>query len=122
MAYELNDNEVRNLNPHNRKHLYDLFARSNGYSETPPTIHQFITDEYFLGSSLNGGDAVFPFWKEQLVDIYPTPFYETNKYKIVLLSGATGIGKCLGAGQQIEFQLSEEDIKKYGLEEYLCEH
>ena len=121
MSYILDDKGVKNITTRDRKHLYDLYAKGNGYVETPPTIQEFISDEYYLGASLNGGDSVFPFWKQQLVDIYPTPFYETNKYKVVLLSGATGIGKCNGFNQELEFQMSDEDIKKYGLEEYTCD-
>ena len=119
MAYKLNDTEVSNLSKQNINHLYDLYARSNGYMETPPSIPEFITNEYYLGGSLDTGSAVFPFWKNQLVDIYPTPFYDHNKYKVILLSGATGIGKCNGFNQELEFEISDEDIEKYGLEEYV---
>jgi len=117
--YALNDNVVSNLKPTELKHLYDLMARSGGYTETPPTIQEFISNDYYLGASLNGGESVFPFWRKQLVNIYPTPFFETNKFKVILLSGATGIGKCNGYNQELEFQMSEEDIKKYGLEEFI---
>lgn len=89
----LNTNELNDLTEHDLKHLYDMYARSNGYNETPPTIDQFISDPYYLGDSLHFGKAVFPYWRERLVEIYPTPFYETNKYKVIVLSGATGIGK-----------------------------
>jgi len=89
---ELNEN-MTELTDYDLKHLYDLYARTNGYTETPPTIEEFISDPYFLGDSLNFGEAVFPYWREILVDVYPTPFYETNKYKVIVLSGATGIGK-----------------------------
>jgi len=118
-AYALNDEVVSNLKNNDLKHLYDLMAQSGGYTQTPPTIQEFLTNEYYLGGSLDTGNSVFPFWKKQLVDIYPTPFYETNKYKVVLLSGATGIGKCNGFNQQLEFKMSDEDIEKYGLEEYV---
>ena len=117
--YKLNDQGVKAITPRDRKHLYELYAKSHGYIETPPSIQEFISDDYYLGSSLNSGDSVFSFWKKQLVDIYPTPFYENNKYKVILLSGATGIGKCNGYNQELEFELSNEDIEKYGLEEYV---
>jgi hypothetical protein len=35
------------------------------------------------------------------------------------MSGGTGVGKCLGKEQQIELLMSEEDIKKYNLEEFV---
>ena len=117
--YNLNEKAVGALKKNDLQQLYDLMARSGGYTETPPTIQEFISNDYYLGASLNSGESVFPFWREQLVDIYPTPFYETNKYKVILLSGATGIGKCNGYNQELEFEMSEEDIEKYGLEEYV---
>lgn len=120
-AVKFNEKTLKELSPNDLKHLYDLIARQNGYTETPPTIQEFISNDYYLGQSLNGGDSVFPFWKDQLVKIYPTPFYETNKYKVILLSGATGIGKCNGHDQELEFELSVEDIEKYGLQEYVIE-
>ena len=115
----INAEIVENLDEVELKHLFDLYARTSGYTETPPTISEFISNDYYLGASLKGGESIFPFWKEQLVDIFPTPFYESNKYKVILLSGATGIGKCQNYKQEMEFQMSEEDIEKYGLEEYI---
>ena len=115
----INEEALENVKTRDLKQLYDLIARNSGYTETPPTIQEFISNDYYLGQSLNGGESVFPYWKKQLVDIFPTPFYETNKYKVILLSGATGIGKCLGHNQELEFEISEEDIEKYGLEEYV---
>ena len=90
---DLNTNELNELTEYDLKSIYDLFARSSGYNETPPTIEQFLSDPYYLGDALNFGKAVFPYWREKLIDIYPTPFLESNKYKVVVLSGATGIGK-----------------------------
>jgi hypothetical protein len=119
MKYNIDQEVASKLSGVDKKHLFDLYARNNGYIETPPTISEFITNTYYLGESLNKGDAVFDFWKKQLIDIYPTPFFETNKYKVVLLSGATGIGKCMAEDQEMEFYMSEEDIAKYGLEEYV---
>lgn len=121
MSIKLDDGEVSKLTKMDRNHLYDLYARSNSYIETPPTITEFITNEYYLGGSLDQGASVFPFWKEKLIDIYPTPFYETNKYKVILLSGATGIGKCQRYDQEMEFELSDEDIERYGLTDYVVD-
>lgn len=90
---KLDNEKLNNLTEFDLKHMYDLYARTNGYTETPPTIEEFLCDPYYLGDSLNNGDAVFPYWRDVLVDIYPTPFYETNKYKVIVLSGATGTGK-----------------------------
>jgi len=119
MDFKIDSDVAGNLTSSDLNHLFDLYARNNGYIETPPTISDFITNDYYLGASLNQGDAVFPYWKKQLIDIFPTPFFETNKYKVILLSGATGIGKCMAKDQEVEFYLSDEDIEKYGLEEYV---
>ena len=117
----INENVLADLSTHDLKELYSLFSRTNGYTEVPPTISEFISSEYYIGESLDFGANVFPFWKEQLVDIYPTPFYVSNKYKVILLSGATGIGKCQAYEQEMDFMMSAEDIEKYGLEEYILE-
>jgi len=119
MSLKLDKDRIESLDGRDMNYLFDLYAKNNSYIETPPTISEFISNDYYLGGSLDGGKAVFPFWKERLVDIFPTPFYETNKYKVVLLSGATGIGKCLSEKQEMEFYLSEEDIEKYNLEEFV---
>jgi hypothetical protein len=75
------------------KKIYNLYAKKNGYTETPTDILNFISDPYYLGDALDGGRVIFPFWKEKLVEIFPTPFYENNKGKVLILSGATGIGR-----------------------------
>jgi len=93
MSVKLEEKEINRLTKNDRNHLYGLYAKTNSYTQTPPTITEFITNEYYLGNSLDKNSSVFPFWKEKLIDIYPTPFFETNRYKVILLSGATGIGK-----------------------------
>ncbi|MCK5535416.1 MAG: hypothetical protein KAI79_01240, partial [Bacteroidales bacterium] len=77
---KLNNDTIASLTKHDMKHLFDMYARQNGYLETPPNIMDFITNPYYLGDSFNEGKVIFDFWKKQLIDIYPTPFYETNKY------------------------------------------
>lgn len=119
--FSLNQSAIEKLSGTDLNHLYNLFSKNNGYTENPPTISEFISNDYYLGQSLDSGNSVFPFWKQKLVEIYPTPFYETNKYKVILLSGGTGTGKCSGYNQELEFKLSESDIKKYKLEDYIVE-
>jgi len=84
---------IKNLSEYETKKIFDTFAKFNEYIETPPTITEFISNDYYLGKSLNNGKVIFPFWKKKLVQIFPTPFFESNKYKILLFSGSTGIGK-----------------------------
>jgi len=75
------------------KLIYNEYAKQNGYIETPPDIMTFISDDYYLGKSFNGGKALYPYWKRKLIELYPTPFPEHNRKKLSILSGAVGIGK-----------------------------
>lgn len=84
---------VKTMTKEDTKKLYDTYSKLGGYSETPPTIEEFITNDFYLGKSLDNGRAVYPYWKKILVDIFPTPFFESNKYKVLMFSGGTGIGK-----------------------------
>lgn len=59
------------------------------FKEVPVSISQFLCDPRYLGESNNNGDAVYPFWKETMNNI----FSAGNKYSEILLSGATRIGK-----------------------------
>lgn len=59
------------------------------FKEVPVSISQFLCDPHYLGESNNNGDAVYPFWKETMNNI----FSAGNKYSEILLSGATRIGK-----------------------------
>lgn len=59
------------------------------FKEIPVSIDQFISDPYYLGSVNRNGDAVYPFWKKTLREI----FNAGNRYNEIVLSGATRIGK-----------------------------
>lgn len=59
------------------------------FKEVPVSIDQFICDPYYLGSVNRNGDAVYPFWKQTVRDI----FNHGNQYNEIILSGATRIGK-----------------------------
>lgn len=59
------------------------------FKEVPVSIDTFICDPYYLGSVNRNGEAVYPFWRETLRDI----FNSGNKYNEIILSGATRIGK-----------------------------
>ena len=66
---------------------------------------------------------MFPYWKAKLQEMYPTPFYEYDPdKKIIVLTGATGVGKCFSDDTELEFYVSKEDIKKYNLEEFIVEN
>lgn len=65
--------------------LYD-----EDYEEIPVTIDEFISNPRYLGNVYDGGDLVYPFWK----DFMHKFFHEnTDKAFEVAFSGAIGIGK-----------------------------
>jgi len=102
------------------KQVYKEMSKRLQYEKTPPTINEFLSNPYYLGEETQEGTKVFKYWKDKLNEWYPTPFFEYDpNLKIVLMSGGTGIGKCLGKDQELEILMSDEDIKKYNLEEYL---
>lgn len=59
------------------------------YREIPVDIGTFICDPQFLGKVNRNGDAVYPFWKTTLNEI----FSAGNKYQEIFFTGATRIGK-----------------------------
>jgi len=59
-----------------------------GYKKMPPDIRTFIHDPYYLGNIL---ENLYPFWEEELVDIYPNPI--STRYPIIVLRGGIGTGK-----------------------------
>lgn len=59
------------------------------YREIPVDIGTFICDSQFLGKVNRNGDAVYPFWKTTLNEI----FSAGNKYQEIFFTGATRIGK-----------------------------
>lgn len=59
------------------------------FKEIPVGIDQFLDDPYYLGPTNDFGNAVYPFWRKTLREI----FSAGNKYNEILLSGATRLGK-----------------------------
>ena len=59
------------------------------FKEVPVSISQFLCDPLYLGESNRHGEAVYPFWKTTMNNI----FAEGNRYSEIVLSGATRIGK-----------------------------
>ena len=109
------------MNNISEKKFYENIAKKlKKYEKAPPTIKEFFNNPYYLGEETENGKRVFNFWKHKLEELYPTPFYEYDPdKKIILLTGATGIGKCLDYDQEVEIYMSDEDIKKYNLEKYI---
>jgi hypothetical protein len=63
-------------------------AKLLGYRKMPPDINTFLNDEFYLGNLTKN---LYPFWVEQLNDIFPTPIH--TRYPIVIVKGAIGTGK-----------------------------
>lgn len=63
-------------------------AKLLGYKKMPPSIDEFIEDEYYLGLVTKN---LYPFWREQLREIFPTPIH--TRYPILVITGSIGSGK-----------------------------
>lgn len=59
------------------------------FKEIPVDIDTFIESETYLGKTNRCGQAVYPFWRRTLHEI----FSAGNKYHEIILTGATRIGK-----------------------------
>jgi hypothetical protein len=78
-----------------RKHLSQLA----GFAKEPPTITEFLEEDYFAGRFL-GGHRLWPCWKETLGKIYGLDNPYGGAPLEICLSGGIGIGKstCALAG------------------------
>lgn len=65
-----------------------IAAKLLGYRKMPPTITQFVKDDYYLGSVTRN---LYPFWIDKLEEIFPTPIHTSTP--ILVLGGGLGIGK-----------------------------
>ena len=59
------------------------------FKEVPVSIDEFVCNPLYLGNTNRNGEAVYPFWRETLREI----FNNGNRYNEIVLSGATRIGK-----------------------------
>jgi len=59
------------------------------YKEIPVDIDTFVEDERYLGKTNRNGEAVYPFWRVTLREIFDAG----NKYEECFFTGATRIGK-----------------------------
>jgi len=68
----------------------DLQVAANllGYREMPRSIDEFLDDPYYLG---NVSKNLYPFWRDKLRIIFPTPIH--TRYPILVFTGAIGTGK-----------------------------
>ena len=96
--------------------LEELYASFGDYETKPVSINTFLDDERFLGTYFQGN--LFPYWRERLNEIYPSPFY--SKHWLVALRGAIGLGKTSCACAGITYDLYrllclKHPQKHYGL-------
>ena len=66
--------------------LKDLYLLD--YEYDPVDIEEFLSDDYFLGKSLAGGNEIYPYWHDVLQEI----FDNDEKHEIIL-TGPIGTGK-----------------------------
>lgn len=59
------------------------------FKEVPVSIDEFICNPMYLGNTNRNGEAVYPFWRDMLRNL----FNAGNQYNEIILSGATRIGK-----------------------------
>lgn len=80
-----------------KKEIDDLFWEDlqDLYDQRPVDIDTFLDNPYFMGEHFadpaTGKCKIYPFWRETLREIYPSPFY--NRYNEVLVMLGIGNGK-----------------------------
>ena len=63
----------------------ETIEKTNTYHEDPPSLEDFINNDYYLGTFL--GDTLFPYWKTALQKV------DSSGESLVLAGGSIGIGK-----------------------------
>lgn len=88
----MENNEVLKLIEHGNLSKDDslyIISKIIGYKVIPPTIEEFIFDEYYCGRFL--GNSIFKHWRDTLSNLFPDPIHQPYPY--VCLTGALGAGK-----------------------------
>jgi hypothetical protein len=60
-----------------------LAASIIGYRELPPTIDEFLENEYYCGKFT---DSLYPYWKDLMHKIFPNQI--ETRYPFLVLTGA----------------------------------
>lgn len=71
------------------------------FKEIPVSIDEFICSPEYLGNTNRNGEAVYPFWRDTVREI----FNAGNTYNEIILSGATRIGKTSTATIIVSYML-----------------
>lgn len=86
---------------------YDGYSKTyedvwlSDYKEIPVDIDTFLNSETYLGKTNRSGQAVYPFWRKELHNIFDAG----NRYWEWILTGATRIGKTSTAISGVSYML-----------------
>lgn len=86
----MSDDLLYSIDKLSKDEAIKLQAKLLGYRKLPPSIEEFIESDYYLGRVF-GNKKLYPYWKEKLLQIYPTPIH--TDYPYVILTGPLGGGK-----------------------------
>ena len=75
------------------KQQVEMLAKFMGYGKIPPTIREFIENDYYLGKVFNPKlpNGLYPYWMDVLEEVFPNPIIVKHPY--ISLGGAIGTGK-----------------------------
>lgn len=68
----------------------EILAKFMGYGKIPPTIEEFVCNDYYLGKVFNPKlpNGLYPYWMDVLKKVFPDPI--TCRYPFISLGGAIG--------------------------------
>lgn len=71
----------------------EMLAKFMGYGKIPPTIEEFVCNDYYLGKVFSPKlpNGLYPYWMDKLKEIFPNPVI--CRYPYLSLGGAIGTGK-----------------------------
>ena len=65
----------------------EMLAKFMGYGKIPPTIEEFICNDYYLGKVFSPKlpNGLYPYWMDKLKEIFPNPVI--CRYPYISLGG-----------------------------------
>ena len=89
-SIQLLENQLKSFS---NEQLISVYKELSGMESIPVDIDTFINDPYYLGDFYypDGDDGVYAIWRENLQEIFPSPYY--SNYNEVVILGAVGSGK-----------------------------
>ena len=82
--------DLSSINELNKEEALKVQAKLLGYRVLPVSMDEFLDNDYYLGTMFKG-NKIYPYWREVLKDIFPTPIH--IRYPYVIFTGAIGTGK-----------------------------